>query len=254
MEALFKKTLFVLLSLFLCVMTITGIVVAVRLANHQAVWVGQPASIMVSGTEKVQYTPDIAIMGIAVIAKGTDPVQVQDENNKNMQGVIAYLKQSGIASEDIQTTTYNLYPEYAYTDRGADTAKIIGYTLHQSIVCKIRKDLSKVGSIIGGLTDAGANSIESIQFSLSDEAKIELETQAKSKAISDAKVRFEGLRKEFKFRVLRLTNVQDTPAWASDTMRSYAMKEGIEGGGAPAPIEPGSGELTSYVTLTFEIK
>ncbi|KKU11177.1 MAG: hypothetical protein UX15_C0014G0011, partial [Parcubacteria group bacterium GW2011_GWA1_45_7] len=42
MEALFKKTLFVLLSLFLCVMTITGIVVAVRLANHQAVWVGQP--------------------------------------------------------------------------------------------------------------------------------------------------------------------------------------------------------------------
>jgi uncharacterized protein YggE len=255
MENLFKKIMFGLLSLFLVLLSIVSLMVISRLFNHQPVWLGQPATVSVSGTGKLQYTPDLATISVAVIAKGKDPVQVQDENNRNMQGVISYLKTSGIPQEDIQTTSYNLYPEYSYTDRGTDTSKIIGYTLHQSIVFKVRKDLTKVGSLIGGLTEAGANSIDSIEFSLSEEAKKDLEAEAKTKAISEAQSRLTVMRQSLKFRVLRLVSIQDSPIWSDNLFRTYSLKdvEGV-GGGAPAPIELGSGEVVSNITLTFEIR
>jgi len=255
MDIFSKKAVFILICVFLGIASVIGFVVILRLANHQAVWLGNPATITVSGSSKVTYTPDIAIIRIAVIAKGKDPESVQEENNKNMQGVVAYLKQAGIASDDIQTTTYNLYPEYDYNERGADTSKIIGYTLHQSVVCKVRQDLTRVGNIIGGLTNAGANSIEGVEFSLSDTQKTKLESEAKTKAIADAESRLEHLRKGMRFRVLRMVNIQDTPSWPVDVFRSYSLKEvGGVGGGTPAPIEIGSGELVSNISITFEIK
>jgi uncharacterized protein YggE len=252
MEILFKKALFLLLSLFLLVASTIGATVAVRLLNHQAVWVGQPAMITVSGEGRVQYTPDLAIIRVAVITKGKDPETVQAEGNKSMQGVVAYLKESGIAAADLQTTGYNLYPEYDYSDWRADTSEIIGYTLRQNIVCKVRQDLDKAGVIIGGLTNAGANSIESIEFSLSDEQKSKLESEAKQKAVNDARARLEALRQGLRFRVLRLASVQDAQVWPVNAFRQYSFKESV--GGAPAPIELGSDELVSNLTLTFEIK
>ena len=131
---------------------------------------------IISFTEegKVIAKPDIAKISFSVITQGIEATAVQSENNQKMQKVIDFVKKQGVADKDIQTTNYSLNPQYDYTwcrkskdDTRYCSPKIIGYELTQSVEAKIR-DFNKINIIIGGLSDAGANQISNISFSLDE--------------------------------------------------------------------------------------
>lgn len=204
-------------------------------------------SIMMSAEGKVSTAPDIANLSFAVVTSGKSAEQVQLDNDKKMQNVIDYIKQNGVEAKDIQTSGYNLYPQYDYNKPDISPLPITGYTLNQNVDVKIR-DLNKVSNIVGGLTGKGVNQINNISYSIDDPDG--LRAEARSKAIEKAKQKAKDLAQTLDIKLGKVISFSEDSSSAPYPLPYYA--ERLEGGGTP--VQPGSQDITVNVTLTFSIK
>ena len=122
-----------------------GTLVANNLKSYS--YIGKPSAerdtIAIYGEGKVTGIPDVATINVGLITEKTDVQSAQKENTTKMNQMIVDLKKLGVASTDIQTSDYNIYPQYDYTN-GKQVLQ--GYQVTQSVTVKIR-DLTKIGDI-----------------------------------------------------------------------------------------------------------
>ncbi|WP_456272007.1 SIMPL domain-containing protein [Bacillus sp. AK031] len=137
-------------------------------------------TVSVTGEKTVDAQPDMAIAQIGVVTSDKELVTAQNENNEISTAILNSFKQNGIAEKDIQTSTYQIYPQYDYQD-GKQMFK--GYEVRQVFSVKI-KDIDKIGKVIDDAVQSGANIIERVQFAIS-EPRVYYQ-QALSKAYEDA--------------------------------------------------------------------
>lgn len=211
----------------------------------------------VTGEAKVATAPDLATLTFAVVTEGSKPENLQEENTKKINAVIAYVKGQDIAKEDVQTSGYNLYPKYNY-NRNTGESDIVGYTLTQNVTVKIR-DLESVGTIIGGLTNLGVNQINTVQFTIEDQDAAQEE--AREEAIEKARAKAKSLADKAGIRLGRVIDIQES----GGGYPPYYMRESaVMGMGssdavkAPTPtmptIEPGTQDVYVSVTLVYEVR
>ncbi|HOF50554.1 MAG TPA: SIMPL domain-containing protein [Candidatus Colwellbacteria bacterium] len=210
-------------------------------------------TITVSADSKVAIAPDLAEISFSVITEGTNPTLIQTQNTTKMNAAIQYVKEKGIEAKDIKTSNYNLQPKYEY-DRITRTTYISGYTLTQTAIVKIR-DLSRIAEIVAGLPGLGVNEISSVRFSIEDPDKFLADTrkEAFEKAFDKAKA-MASMNRVSLGKVVGFSE-----STGSYVRYDYALEKAplasMGGAAAPTPtIEPGSEEITVYVTVRYEIK
>jgi len=213
----------------------------------------------VNGEGKITIIPDIAKISFTVTTEGDKDIsKLQKENTEKMNKAIAFVKNNGVEEKDIKSLNYDLSPRYQYfqckTDGACPPSEIIGYTISQSASMKIR-DFEKIGIILAGVVENGANSVSQLSFDIDEPATAE--NQARAQAIKIAKEKAETMASAGEFSIGKLLSIEEqsseTPFYGMDMI----SKEGIGGGGemttAPS-IEPGSQEVKINVTLQYEIK
>jgi len=206
----------------------------------------------VSAQGQAFVTPDLAVGNFSVVTQGKNPQDLADANNQKMSAVIQFLKSQGIADKDIQTTAYNLEPNYKY-DETTRRNYITGYTLTQTVTVKVR-DLNKVASVVGGLTPLGVNQIGGVSFTVEDVEKYL--SPARADAFQKAQVKAKEIAAENGVSlgdIISISEYQPGPI-------PYALSR-IYGGGAVAAegvatptIQPGTQEINDQVTLTYEVR
>ena len=132
--------------------------------------------------------PDQATVTVGVDIFAPTVSEATAQNEEALQRVMSALEAAGIAPEDIQTTNYSLYAEQVYGDKGPEG--IAGYGVSNQVNVKIR-DISKVGDVLGAVTEAGANAIYGVNFTVADPAA--LEAEARAAAMTDASERAQSL-------------------------------------------------------------
>lgn len=158
------------------------LLLALVTASIQAQEVKQVPQISVSGEGKIKVIPDEALITVAVENTGKEAAEVKKKNDEIVDKVLKLIKQRGIPTADYQTQRVNLYKNYDYN------TKKYNYVANQTISINL-KDLSKYDKLMMDLVDSGINSIQGVEFKSS---KIkEYETQARKKAILDAKQKAE---------------------------------------------------------------
>jgi len=211
-------------------------------------------TITVSADGKVVVSPDIAKISFAVVSEGVDPKTISQENIKNINTAIDYLKTKGIEEKDIKTTQYNLSPKYEYDEKTRKTF-ISGYTLTQNVLVKIR-DLNKVAEVISGLTEVGINRIDSISFEIDEPEKYFAE--ARNQAFEKAKKKAEEMALKNSVKLGKVINFSEWEPTTRpyDSLRTFGMGgEGSVAASSVLPkIQPGSEEITINVNITYEIK
>jgi len=208
-------------------------------------------SINMSAEGKVTAKPDLATLSFAVVTQGKDAVKVQADNDAKMTTVMDYLKSNNVNSEDIQTSGYNLNPQYDYSSPNIAPGTISGYNLTQNITAKIRK-LDTVPTILGGLTTKGINQINNVAYTIEDPDK--LKQQARDFAIDKAKQKAKELADRIGVRLGKVINFSEASSYFPEPYYyDKAMPVGMGGGGS-SPVEPGMQDVTISVTLTFELK
>jgi uncharacterized protein YggE len=204
-------------------------------------------TITVTGTGKVTLTPDIAYISIGVNTQNASAKDAVAENNTQAQAVIAAIKGFGIAEKDIQTTNFSIYPQQQYDSAGKQTGII--YVVNNIVYVTVR-DLSKLGNLLDSSVSSGANNINSIQFDVAD--KTGALSQARLAAVADAKKQADELTKANNVGLGTVQSISYYDSTAPITVE-YA-KADMANSAASVPVQAGSMQISTTVTIVYELK
>lgn len=201
---------------------------------------------LVSAEGKEIAIPNVAQLNIGLISEGKNLVEVQRENTERFNRVINFLKEQGIDEKDIKTENYSITPKYSYDK----VMEIVGYTVSQNLSVKVR-DLNKIGTILSGAVENGANNVSGPNFTVEDE-KVYLD-KAREKAIKEAKEKAEKIAQVAGFRLGKIISINESSYMPVPPIYIKSMEMGSGDIISPS-IEPGSQEIKITVTITYEIK
>ena len=251
------------LALFLLVGT------AIELKQYGLVGSGVTATntISVDGTGDVYAVPDTATFSVTVDEKAKDVKTAQDAATKKSNAIVAYLKQQKIDEKDIQTTDYNIQPNYEWQQAAcpmnatvpcpSGRQVLIGYEVSQTLSVKVR-DTTKAGDILAGVGGLGASQVSGLAFTIDSEDAVK--AQARDKAIAQAKTKAQVLAKSLGVSLVRIVGFSENTN--GNVMRVYSAKSDMMSSGAgiapmaaPAPdIQTGQNKITSNVSVTYEVQ
>ena len=139
--------------------------------------------------------PDKAVFNAALFTDGKEAQKVQDENSMVMNRVIAALKEAGVKDTEIKTSGYTLYLWEEWDSFSGKSVKK-GYRLQNTLTITFY-DVKNVGKLIDLAVNSGANEVNSVYFTLSDEqeknVKEELLMETSGKTKEKAKVLADNL-------------------------------------------------------------
>jgi len=209
--------------------------------------------ITVSAQGKTTAIPDIAEVSFSIVAQGANPNDLTNQNNSKMNQVVDFVKSKGIDAKDIQTTSYNLQPNYSY-DRTTGKSTIFSYTLTQTVSVKIR-DFGKIGDILAGLTPLGVNQISGPNFTFDDPEKFMALARADAiaKAHEQAVDMVRAAGTSLGEIVTISENGQPVPIFygARDAFGAAASGAAVP----PSPqVQPGSQDITDTVSITYALR
>ena len=211
---------------------------------------GGDRHITVVGIGKVTGKPDVARVTVGIETQASSLQQAVDDNKAKMNNLLATLKQLGLADKDIRTSNYSIYTERTSAPLpGAEvTADQMIYHVTNQVDVTVR-DVSQIGEVLDKAVAAGANNIYGVNFSVADTAQ--LEADARTKAVADAKARAAELAQLNGVQlgeVLAVSEVIDSP-----TYPMYRDAIGLGGGGG-TPVQPGELEMSKSIQITYAVK
>lgn len=209
-------------------------------ANAQQTPVPQ---VTVQGEGIIKVTPDMATITIGVNNEGNDAKEVKKENDKATDAVIKYLKKAGIDAKDYQTERVYLNRNYDY-----DKKKYY-YKASQTISVKL-KDLSKYDDLITGLTEAGVNNIQGVNFESSKQK--EYEAQARREAMLDAQKKAKEYASALGQGIGSAIMINESGSSYTPPMRmAMAMNAEMDNMGSRETLAVGEIEVRAKVTVSF---
>lgn len=200
-------------------------------------------TVMVTGQGEVQAVPDTAVIWVGVQTEADTAEAAMDENNTKMQALIDSLESSGIETNDIQTKRINLYPRYKQ-DETSNARTLVGYTANNTVSVRTTA-LDTLGTLLDDVVKAGANTIDNIQFEISDPEK--LTEQAREAAVMNAKAKAEQLAALTGATLGNVYSIQESSYTPSPVMQDAVMAE------SAAPIAPGTQSISIQVQITWTL-
>jgi uncharacterized protein YggE len=208
-----------------------------------------PPVIVTTGEGVVKQAPDRAWVTIAAESRARTAQEAQRLNTDAMTAVIEKIKAQGIAADAIQTTGYNLQPEFDYAN---NKQTLRGYVARNQV--QVRVDaLAKTGEVIAAAVGTGATNVSGVRFDLKDRDAVE--RQAISQAVGDARRRADaaasgaGVQIE---RVIRIEEHRESGDIGRPMPMGMMMK--AEMAQSAVPIEAGEIEVRVRVTLIVAIR
>jgi uncharacterized protein YggE len=204
-------------------------------------------TVNVTGNGKVYVAPDVAYVFTGVHSQSENVGDALSQNNAKAQTIANTLKEMGIEDKDIQTSSFNIYPQQQYSPEGQLTGTI--YMVDNTVNVTVR-DLTKLGQILDAVVRAGANNINGINFDVLD--KTAAISQARELAVQDAQRQAEELAAAAGVSLGELismnayTNTGPTPM--------YDAKGGAAVTAGEVPVSSGQLLISSDANLTYEIK
>ncbi len=237
------KIKFVLLSVFLV------LAVALTACGPSTVSLQtQPPqrTITVTGTGMVTLTPDLAYISIGVHSQDASATVATADNNSKAQAIINAIKSFGVQAKDIQTTNFSIYPQQQYDPSGKLTGII--YMVDNTVYVTVR-DLTKLGDLLDGSVQAGANNISNISFDVAD--KTAALSQARLAAVAEARKQADELTGATGVSLGEVQTISYNDITPPMTLQ-YARVDAAAV--SSVPVQSGSMQISTTVTIVYTIK
>ena len=205
-------------------------------------------TIEVDGTGETRTSPDTADLDLAIDTQAKTAEEAAAKNAALATKVIDALKSKLGDKGKITTGGYSLDPQYDQRPNAKPT--IIGYNAQNSVTVNTGA-LDLVGALIDSAIAAGANRVNSLNFSVKDDTKAR--TEAIAIATRDARAQADALAAALNVKlgkVLKATTVSEArPTPLRMGRAAFAMSANVA-----TPVEPGEVTVPATVSLTFEIE
>jgi hypothetical protein len=175
-------------------------------------------------------------------------------NNSKSQKVMDALLGLGVLAKDLRTSNFSIVSLQKTDNSGQVTGSV--YAVDNNVVVTVR-DLPKLGDLLDNSIQAGANTINNVQFDLADNT--EPLKQARTLAMQDAIKQAKEVADAAGIKLGPIQNIsyyESIPVFAG--ANGY-MDYGKGGGGTmrvdySVPVNPGQITITATVTITYAIQ
>lgn len=206
-------------------------------------------SLSVSGSAVVTAKSDTATIQLSVETASPNAKAAARENANTMAAVRDAVIAAGADASKIETKNYQIYPRQTYDDKGRVKNKTYQCTNSMKVVVS---KLDQTGAILDAAVQAGANRIDSVEFSVSQtgEYKDQALRQATEDALRKAKIIAGALGRS----VVNVISVsEDSSNFTPYRMMKVNFAEARAADGATTPVEAADAKMESHVTVVFEI-
>ena len=209
----------------------------------------RPPSVTAQGEAVITAEPDQAQIDIGVVTQARNALDAAKENAEKLVRVMAEVKKFLGKDDEVKTANYSLNPNYRYPQGGKP--EIVGYTATNMLQIKTGA-LENVGKLIDAAMRSGANTIQRLLFTLKDEHSAQL--QALRLASTRAKAKAEAMANALGLRIVKVLSVTENERGVRPIIMPQPRVTQMEtAASAPTPVEPGTIEVRSSVTLTAEV-
>ena len=213
--------------------------------------------IIVTGSSSIELKPDMATISLGVESYATTVSVARDNASISINEMLDVMKNVGIDDEDIQTTAFNIYPQYEYIEVREDgrvrgVQELVGFTVSNMLLVTV-KNLDDIGEIIDKITDAGGNDVRfnSINFGIQD--PVPYQSQLRKLAVEDGITKASQLAEYSGVKLGSITMINDYSSQASVAQDQAVFAERAMVIPSTS-INPGSLNLSMQVDMIFEIE
>jgi uncharacterized protein len=218
-------------------------------------------TLSLTGTATTMVKPDKVTVSLGLETTNKTANAALAANSKIMNKVIDALKAgTGVKDNETSTSSFSISPNYNYSQSSSNTATrtiIIGFTVSNSIQIQ-STNINNTSKWIDTAIAAGANTVDRIDFILSDKKLEETKTNLIKQAMQDARAKADIVASAAGMKVagVRSINLNEfaiqppfPPPPIPLAKQSLAVAEA-----RPTPIISGQQEVTTNVGVIFIIR
>jgi uncharacterized protein YggE len=206
--------------------------------------------IQTSSTGEVKASPDRAMISASVETNHQDAKVAQAQNAQAMASVMAALTNAGISEDDLQTTGYSIYPVYDSSGSSLLPRTVQTYRVVNTLVITLR-DVNRSGEIIDLAVANGANRVDSIAFTLSEERQQQVRAQAITVAVRMARADADAVAGAAGLTILRVKDITVGQNYYPISYRNAEYAGAGDKTMAATPIVAGDVTVSAQVTVTY---
>jgi uncharacterized protein len=249
-----------LMALFLCTnfsFQDNSVVAALNVSgNNNSYSTSANSTVFATGSAFTRLAPDRVLVSIGVESTDKTAKEALSVNSEIMNSVISDLRSIGLKSNETRTSFFNIFPLYNYTESGT-RLNVTGFTVTNTIQIE-SSNLNNVSQWVDTAVAAGANSIDSIDFSVTEKKLDDARSKLITDAIDIAKQKAEVAASAVQLSITGVeslvidgtTNIPPVPP--QPFFRETAFAQG--GTSSPStPIIPGEQEVSVSVSGIFSM-
>jgi len=207
----------------------------------------EPTQVVSLSANAYQQAPqDWLRVVVRTTLEGAEPVAVQKQLKKTVDEALAQLRpQTQPRQLEVHSGQFGINPRY--NDKG----RVAGWQGQADLVIEGR-DFARIGQVAG---EVPRMAVESAQFSLSREARQQLEAEVQSQAVQRFRQKAQQLSKDFGFAGYTLRQVTvGTVERPSPVMPMMAMARMAVADAAPSPVPLEGGKDEVQITVSGSIQ
>jgi uncharacterized protein YggE len=236
---------FAAVGIILMILILTGCAGPVPAANSNET---QP-TISVNGSGEATAVPDVVFVSLGIQVQANDLGEAIVEANGTMNTIFTALQAEGLEEKDMQTSGFNVRTENIRDRDGNPTGQAV-YHVNNTVRLTVR-DLENTGDIIGAALDAGANSVNGLNFGI--ENNDELLAEARTAAVADARARAEQLAEGLGVTVGKPITISEQGGVEMPLQRNQMADVAFAEAATAPPISGGELTVSSQVYVVFEL-
>ena len=205
----------------------------------------------VTGSGTVYLDADIAYASLGVSYTGADLSVIQQQANETIEAVCQAMEEAGLDAKNISTDNINIYPMYDYSQ---NDVKLTGYRIDERLSIHT-EDIDALGAYIDAAFAAGANTFNSIIFSVKDDSQAKRD--ALKLAVQDAREKAEVIAEASGEEIDSVVAISENAQYSyynTDTKAYTADIAPMAAEGSATTVRAAQINVSADVQITYRLK
>ncbi|MDS0219962.1 SIMPL domain-containing protein [Haloarcula sp. S1AR25-5A] len=201
------------------------------------------STVSVNADATVERAPDRATVTVAAVGRGETAEAARNNLSGDADAITSALEDEGA---DVTSSRFQIRPEYEESREGREQ---VGYVAIHTVEAET-SDVGTAGTLIDAAVDAGADRVEGVRYSLSEETRQNAREEALTTAMDNARTDAEVVAAAEDRAIGDAVTIQ-TSNHGRPVVYEAAAYAGDAGG--QTSIEPGEVTVDASVSVTYEL-
>jgi len=209
----------------------------------------RPRSVNVSGMGEVAAEPDLARVTLGAEARKPTLAEARTEVSATIDRVLKLTRDLGIDSKHVNATRVRVQPEYNWNPKDRKRV-LLGYVVRRDVQIELR-DLEQLGPLLERAVDAGVNQLG--DPALDSSRRKELEREAMSLAVQDARLNAEALARAAGVRLGPVRSLNGSASSPPMPMFRAQVAMADAAASPEATYQPGEMKFSASVNAEYDL-